>query len=43
LGYLINEKPEEKAPYEELLGDAIDGSGVMFTEVQGLAQLVLLF
>jgi glucose-6-phosphate 1-dehydrogenase len=29
--YLVDERPEEKAPYERLLGDAMAGNGALFT------------
>ncbi len=29
--YLINEQPDEEAPYERLLGDAMVGNGALFT------------
>ena len=29
--YLLEERPEEEAPYERLLGDAMAGDGALFT------------
>jgi glucose-6-phosphate 1-dehydrogenase len=29
--YLVDERPEEEAPYERLLGDALEGNGALFT------------
>jgi glucose-6-phosphate 1-dehydrogenase len=34
--YLCNEHPGEEAPYERLLGDALAGSGMLFTREDGV-------
>lgn len=34
--YLCNEHPDEEAPYERLLGDALSGNGMLFTREDGV-------
>ena len=34
--YLVDEQPDEQAPYERLLGDAMDGNGALFTREDGV-------
>ena len=36
--FLLNEFPDEMSPYERLLGDAIDGEGLLFAREDGVEQ-----
>jgi glucose-6-phosphate 1-dehydrogenase len=36
--YLCNEYPDEMTPYERLIGDAIDGEGLLFAREDGVEE-----